>query len=176
MTLPVLETARLELAPWHIRDIDALHALWTDADVRRWLWDGEIISREQAESTVLASIREAEESGIGMWCVRLRGKNEVIGFCGFRSIEDTRDIELMYGFLPAHWRQGLATESARAALAYGFRSGLFQMVYGRTDVPNQASVRVLERLGMKLEGQIMIGDLPAFRYSLDRSSFLDSAF
>jgi RimJ/RimL family protein N-acetyltransferase len=49
-------TARLALEPWRPEDLDALHALWIDADVRRYLWDGEVMSRERAEATVRAGI------------------------------------------------------------------------------------------------------------------------
>ena len=38
-----LTTRRLELRPCAPADLDALHALFTDADVRRWLWDDEVI-------------------------------------------------------------------------------------------------------------------------------------
>src|ERR1022692_465051 len=51
-------------------------------------------------------------------------------------------------------RQGLATESARAAPEYAFDAGLFRRIYARTDVPNSASVPAMERLGMKFEREI----------------------
>jgi RimJ/RimL family protein N-acetyltransferase len=171
VSLRSLETARLTLRPWTPADIDGLHALWTDADVRRWLWDDLVISREQAESTVAGSIRLAEEFGLGMWAAQSWNGEAIIGFCGFRFIEDTKDVELMYGFLPAYWGCGLATEAARAVLDYGFADGLFELVYGRTDAPNQASARVLERLGMPFEERIMIGDLPTLRCMLRRSAW-----
>src|SRR5579863_580462 len=104
-----------------------------------------------------------------MWCARLRGQNDVIGFCGFWFIEDTKDVELMYGLLPGFWGRGLATEAASAVLDHGFNAGLFDLVYGRTDVPNRASPRMLERLGIQFKGQIMIGDLATLCYVL-RSS------
>ena len=48
-----------------------------------------------------------------MWSVLLRGRPSLAGFCGFRFIEDTRDVELLYGLYPQYWGQGLATETAR---------------------------------------------------------------
>jgi ribosomal-protein-alanine N-acetyltransferase len=105
-----------------------------------------------------------------MWAAQCRNEEAVIGFCGFRFIEETKDVELMYGFLPAYWGCGLATEAARAVLDYGFAAGRFELVYGRTDALNQASARVLERLGMQFEERIMIGDLPTLRYMLRRSA------
>ena len=43
MGLPTLETERLILRPWSLDDIDALHQIWTDPQVRRYLWDDEVI-------------------------------------------------------------------------------------------------------------------------------------
>jgi ribosomal-protein-alanine N-acetyltransferase len=169
LALRRLETARLTLRPWDARDVDALHAIWTDADVRRWLWDDVVISRERAKGTVMDCIGSAEESGIGMWCVVLRGHEDTIGFCGFRFIDATTDVEIMYGFRRQYWGRGVATEAAQAVLDYGFSERLFDRVYGRTDVGNRASSRVLEKLGMRLEGQTLVGDLPTLCYSLNRA-------
>jgi ribosomal-protein-alanine N-acetyltransferase len=72
----------------------------------------------------------------------------MVGFCGFRFIDDGPEIELMYGLQAEHWGKGLATESSLAALEYLWRSTGFQRVYARTDPPNQGSVRVMQRLGM----------------------------
>ena len=51
-TLPILKTSRLVLRPWIAADVDALHELWIDAAVRRYLWDDIVISRERAADTV----------------------------------------------------------------------------------------------------------------------------
>ena len=168
--LPLLETSRLVLKPWTVADIDALHRLWTDADVRRYLWDDVVVSRDRAEQTVAQTIDYAERSGIGMWCIYRRESPNLIGFCGFRFIEDSQDVEILYGLTPAVWKQGLALEACIAAINYGFAAILFEQVFGRTDVPNVASVRLLERLGMEFKGQTMIGDLPTLVYCLQQSA------
>jgi ribosomal-protein-alanine N-acetyltransferase len=90
------------------------------------------------------------------------------GFCGFRYIDDSPDIELLYGLLPDYWGQGLATEAARAVLEYGFDAVQFRRIYARTDVPNRASVRVMERLGMKFERETHLAARPTLIYSLTR--------
>ena len=75
---------------------------------------------------------------------------------------------MLYGLLPEFWGKGLATEAAREVLRYGFDTGLFVRVYARTDTPNLASIRVLERLGMYRERETFIGPLPTVIYSLTR--------
>jgi len=106
MGLPTLETTRLILRPWSLDDVDALHELWTDPQVRRYLCDDEAISRERAAATVEAGVTSARERGVGLWCVLRKPANLLAGFCGFRSIGDSPDIELLYGLCPAHWGTG----------------------------------------------------------------------
>jgi ribosomal-protein-alanine N-acetyltransferase len=166
-----IETARLSLRPFTSGDIDALHALWMDPNVRRYLWDDTVVPRALAAEVVERAVASAAASGPGMWSVMLRGLPLLIGFCGFRHIEQTPDIELLYGFYSEFWGQGFATEASFAALEYGFDTRLFERVHARTDTPNGASIRVLERLGMTLERETKIGELPTLCYSLDRSAF-----
>jgi len=168
MGLPTLETERLLLRPWSLDDIDALHQIWTNPQVRRYLWDDEVISRQRAAAAVEAGVAAANRNGVGLWCVLTKLAGALTGFCGFRFIGDSPDIELLYGLLPDYWGQGLATEATRAALAYGFGAALFTRVYMRTDVPNRASVRVMERLGMKFERETRLGARPTLIYSLTR--------
>jgi len=168
MGLPTLEIEHLILRPWSLDDIDALHQIWTEPQVRRYLWDDEAISRQRAAAAVAAGVAGANRNGVGLWCVLPKPETAVAGFCGFRYIEDSSDIELLYGLLPDYWGQGLATEAARAALEYGFDAALFGRLYARTDVPNRASIRVLERLGMKFERETRLGARPTLIYSLTR--------
>ena len=168
MGLPTLETERLILRPWSLDDIDALHQIWTDPQVRRYLWDDEMISRKRAAEAVEHGVAAANRNGVGLWCLLPKPASAPAGFCGFRYIDDAPDIELLYGLLPDYWGQGLATEAARAALAYGFDAALFTRVYVRTDVLNHASVRVMERLGMKFERETRLAARPTVIYSLTR--------
>jgi len=166
MGLPTLETARLTLVPWSLDDIDALHQVWMDPHVRRYLWDDEVISRQRAAAAVEVAVASANQGGVGLWCVLLKVARTLAGFCGFRTIGETRDIELIYGLLPQYCGRGLATEAGGAALAYGFDAGQFTRVYARADVANRASVRVMERLGMKFERETRLGTAPTLIYSL----------
>lgn len=77
MPLPQITTARLHFRPFTLADVDALHHLWTDPDVRRYLWDDKIISRETAEEVVRASLVSFQEHRFGFWTLRLLA-NEVI--------------------------------------------------------------------------------------------------
>jgi len=152
MELPVLQTRRLRLCPWTSDDVDELHSLWMAPEVRRYLWDGVVITRETAEQVIHANLACAAQYAIGCWALYLlRPVERIAGFCGFRLIDDGPEIELMFGLRGEHWGKGLATEASRAAIDYLWRSTSFQRVYARTDPPNGKSVEVMRRLGMTLE-------------------------
>jgi ribosomal-protein-alanine N-acetyltransferase len=172
MSLPTLETRRLVLRPCALSDLDALHRLWIDPDVRRFLWDDIVISRERAAQTLQEALASAAESGIGFWTIHLREKPNLIGFCGLRYVENSCDIELLYGLAPARWKQGLATEASLAVLEYALVKLRLDRIYARSDIPNLMSVRVMQRLGMKFEAEARIGTLPVHCYSITREAFL----
>lgn len=155
MPLPTLRTERLLLRPWKRDDLDALHALWTAPAVRRYLWDDVVISRETAEQVIESHLVTSGEHGIGYWALHVlpippEGA-PIDGFCGLRFIDDSAEIELMYGLQAEYWGKGLAAEACRAAIEYLWRATVYQQVYARTDVPNIKSLQVMLRLGMTLE-------------------------
>jgi thiamine-phosphate pyrophosphorylase len=142
--LPTLTTLRLKLRPWEMSDVDALHQMFTDPKVRKYLWDDLVIPRERVIEAL-----ESPLNDIGFWVIEEREGGPIIGFCGFRFLEDASEIELLYALLPGHWGRGLATEASHAALDYLWRSTAFERVWARTDVPNAKSVAVMQRLGMR---------------------------
>ena len=168
---PRLATERLALRPLARADLDALHALWTDPQVRRYLWDDRVIERSVAAEVIEASEARFAERDIGGWVVEPRNGGELLGFAALRPIEEGGEIELLYGLAPAYWGKGYAVEASRAVLAYGFdRAGLARIA-GRTDSPNTASARVLERLGMRFEGEREVAGRPTLHYAITRPEF-----
>jgi RimJ/RimL family protein N-acetyltransferase len=77
----------------------------------------------------------------------------LIGGTGFASIDpDTESAAFGYVLNRAYWGRGFATEASRALLEFGFRSLALHRIVARCDVRNHASMRVLEKLGMRREG------------------------
>lgn len=143
---------RLRLRPATVGDIPFLHRLWTDRDVRRYLWDDEVIAVEQAAEVVQASRDSFTRHGFGMWVVELAESGEPIGFAGLRTFGEAEEVEILYGLLPQHWHQGLATEAARAVLDHAFEHCHLPIVFAGCDPPNTASIEVMKRLGMTHHG------------------------
>lgn len=138
----LLTTARLILRPVESTDVDQLHALWCDADVRKFLWDDVVIARETARAVVRHSAVDWRDRGYGLWTALDAESRELAGFLGFRSSPQRAEPELLFGFHPRYWHRGLATEAVQAVLAWlGPRP-----IWAETDPPNVASARLLERV------------------------------
>jgi [ribosomal protein S5]-alanine N-acetyltransferase len=161
-----LETSRLWLRPFRPEDVPALHTLWTDADVRRFLWDDEIIPMEQTAAIVAESERLFSTERRGLWGAWMRTDNALCGFGGFWTFRDPPELELLYGLGRTYWGQGLATEIARAVVEYGVDQLQMREIRASTDPPNEASVRALERLGFALERRAVAGGRDTLFFSL----------
>jgi ribosomal-protein-alanine N-acetyltransferase len=62
------------------------------------------------------------------------------------------EAELGYELEPRHWGKGYASEAARAMVAYGFEALELDRVFAYTLGENEASWRLMKRLGMRREG------------------------
>jgi RimJ/RimL family protein N-acetyltransferase len=79
----------------------------------------------------------------------------VIGRCELISRRSIyREYEIGYFFRPDAWGRGIATETVRALLDFGFRSIHAHRIYALVDPDNTASGRLLTRIGFRLEGHL----------------------
>lgn len=171
-----LETPRLRLAPFRSDEAGLLHQLWMDPGVRRYLWDDQVIPPEQTAEILTKSEELFRQHGYGLWAVRLRLRNgppsgDLAGFAGFWHFRDPPELELIFGLAPAAWGLGLAVEASRALLRYAFEELGFPEVRASTDAANQASLRVLEKLGMRCERRATVQGLDTVFFSLRREDW-----
>jgi ribosomal-protein-alanine N-acetyltransferase len=164
-----LRTERLRLRPSIAGDLDILWSQWTTPEVRHFLWDGRAISREEAAAYIDRSSTSFAEYGFGLWVVCVGETEEVVGFCACGLEEGVP--KLVYGFAPAYWGRGFATEAASAVLDYCFTTLGIEQIATTVDVPNTASQRVLERLGMRCQGEKTVNGLPVIAYHLTAEEF-----
>ena len=170
--MPVLRTKRLTLRPLAEADTPALHQFWTQPDVRRYLWDNEIISIEQVADIIATSTAFFDACDSGFFAIERRDRPDVLmGFCGHRQFEDGETVELLYGILPAYWGEGLVTEAATEVLRHGFTDCGFDRVIAVTDTPNQRSVNVMQRLGMVFLRRCEWHGLDTVFYEMERADF-----
>jgi len=85
--------------------------------------------------------------------ITLKSTGQLIGNCGIRmKTAYAREADIGYELDDHYWGNGYATEAARALLDFGFRELRLHRIWAQCIAENVASARVMERLGMKLEG------------------------
>jgi RimJ/RimL family protein N-acetyltransferase len=154
---PVL-TERLDLRPFARADFEALLGIQSRADVARYLfWDPRTAAevREALDAKIRSTAIVAEGDNLSLAAV-LRDSGELIGDCSLRWLSaEHRQGEIGFVFHPDHHGRGYATEAAEALLALAFDDLGLHRVVGRLEARNEASARVLERLGMRREAHLV---------------------
>lgn len=155
---PPLISPRLRYRELGVGDVDAFHALVTDAHVRRYLMDGEVLPRSWSEQAIGTSARSFAAGGVGLWLIweaGVAGGAQPIGFCGYWTFEEVEPAaQLLYAFVESATGRGYATEAARALVDYGRAHAGMTDILSAVDAPNTASARVLERLGFERRGAV----------------------
>ena len=166
-----LRTDRLRLRPIAAPDREALHALWTEPAVRRFLWDDRVIDLASVDGVIERSRASLAAEGFGLFALREPGRAGLLGAVGIFRLRPEGEPELLYSLATAWFGRGLATEASRAVIADAFERLGFARVLARTDPPNLASIAVMKRLGMKYEGEGKEGGLPTVSYTLAREDW-----
>lgn len=167
-----LHTSRLKLCPYKREDLDNLHRIFIDPQVRKYLCDDKIMPREWVATEIENNTKCFEQHGFGQWSIFLKETSELIGFCGFRFFYDNPpELQLLYGLSPQYWGKGLATEVAKAMIQYGFTEHKFEQIISATDVENIASARVMERIGMNFTQRINKEGLDVLYYAISREEY-----
>ena len=143
----VLTTERLVLRPVTADDHAVLLAHWAAPDVRRFLFDGAVLSAAEIVEAIEASVRDFAVAGYGLWLISERDRPELVGTAGLRPLEDL-GLEIFYSLAPASWGRGFATEAAGAVLEHALGPLGLPEVLAEVDEGNAASIAVIERLGM----------------------------
>lgn len=143
----VLVTRRLVLRPVASEDYGALQAHWGTPDVRRFLFDGAMLTPAEITETIEESQRDFAAAGYGLWLVREPAGTALIGTVGLRPLEGL-GLEIFYSLAPGSWGQGYATEAARAVVERALGPLGLPEVLAEVDEGNAASVAVVKRLGM----------------------------
>jgi RimJ/RimL family protein N-acetyltransferase len=149
-----LTTSRLTLRPHTLDDFDESFAMWSDAEVIRYI-GGRPFTREEVWARLLRYAGHWAMLGFGYWVVRDTQSGRFLGEVGFadyqREIEPPLDgtPEIGWALDPSVHGRGYATEAVRAALAWADA----QWPHGDTacivSPENQPSLRVAHKCGYR---------------------------
>ena len=102
----------------------------------------------------------------GRWAVHTKPGMEFIGWCGLKYRPERDEVDLGYRFIKSAWGKGYASEAAMASINYGFEKLGLRRIVGRAMPGNIASIKVLEKCGMRFVGEELVDGHPAVTYEL----------
>jgi RimJ/RimL family protein N-acetyltransferase/uncharacterized glyoxalase superfamily protein PhnB len=142
-------TERLKLRPITGKDGTALFPIYHDPRAMRF-WNTP--PHQSAVETQAELARDLAFPGAHGWAICLKENDHPIGYVNF--LGQTPIPGMGYILHPDYWGRGIVPEACRAVLPYGFE----QLGYDRVELwineDNAASIRVAQKLGFGLKGQI----------------------
>lgn len=104
----------------------------------------------QMENHVKALAEDSTLLNWGTWIVMLKSSDKIIGDIGFKGKPDEQKaVEIGYGFLEDYWHKGYATEAVAELIDWAWATGAVEVIKANTELDNQGSVRVLEKMNMR---------------------------
>ena len=150
--MDLLETPRLLLRPFAPGDAERMHDVYSDPDVMRYVATGPMASPAVTERLLHDYDAHQRRLGYSFWAVIERASGAVIGDSGLYRTP-AGEIELGYTLGAAWWGRGYATEAASRWLDCAFLELGVGEVVALVEPANAASLRVLEKLGMRRTGE-----------------------
>jgi RimJ/RimL family protein N-acetyltransferase len=163
------ETERLRLTPVTLADLSGLHAIFTDQQVRKFLFDDQEIPLSQTREILHRVWDTFREKGYGLWFCRkksVHGGAGIVGLFGFFSEDQP---QLLYALPTALQGQGFATEASRSIIQYAFEELGYSHLTASCDAPHIKSIAVLERLGMRRFKEELVEGKRLVFYRSDRT-------
>jgi RimJ/RimL family protein N-acetyltransferase len=156
-TLPI-ETERLRIRAYAPGDLEDVLGMFGREDVSRYL-NWEPMDRDRATALLERRLRQAsmEKEGEGLGLVlEERSSGRFVGEVILRWLsEESRQGEIGWSLHPDAQGKGYATEAARELLRLGFDELGLHRIIAECDPRNEASIRIMERLGMRREADFV---------------------
>jgi RimJ/RimL family protein N-acetyltransferase len=170
----IIETPRLILREFTESDVNELARILAKPNVMHFSASGAVSTQETA-TKIQSYINSYQQRGYGKWAVIHRDTAQLIGYCGIavEQIDNKLENELGYRFDPNFWRQGFATEAASNCLKYAFDTLHLEYLLGIVEPENQASIKVLQKIGMEFVKESVWCNKIVHIYRISRSAWLN---
>ena len=175
--MKILETKRLVLRRLELGDLDSLHTLYSDPEVRRYFPEGTLTREETRAELEWFLNGHPDHPDLGLWATVHKETDRFIGRCGLLPwrIDERPEVEVAFLLAKGYWGQGLGTEAAQAILDYGFEQLHLSRLICLIDDGNLASIKVAEKIGMTFEKEGTDDKGPFVLYSRNKTRRSPSA-
>ena len=151
--MPTLKTCRLVLRPMSVRDTDDMFSYASRADLTEYLLWAPHASRGYTRDYLKYIESRYRIGDFYDWAVVERESGRMIGTCGFTRFDPPHNsAEIGYVLNPDYHGRGYATEVSDRVIRYGFEELGLHRIEAKFMQGNDASLRVMEKLGMTFEG------------------------
>ncbi|SFJ92630.1 Protein N-acetyltransferase, RimJ/RimL family [Pseudovibrio ascidiaceicola] len=175
---PRIETERLILRKWEERDLDGIVEMNADPRVMEFFPD--VMSHDESAHMLARLMAKQDELGFACPVVEDRVSGRFLGFCGLNiptypiPLPFDPCVEIGWRLIPDAWGKGIAQESARIWLEFGFETLEIDEIVSFTTETNLRSQKLMQRLGMTRNSaddfnhQMLEDDHPLVRHVLYR--------
>ena len=168
--MTTIQTKRLTLRPLLPGDAEAYAAMRFHPEVARWLPPAAADLADAVRATIERFAQGWRERRHAPWGIFR--DDQLIGHGGLNFVPEFGRTEVLWALHPEAWGHGYATETARAALAYGFDSLGLDLIFAITLPDNLASQAVMKRLGLGYRRRV---DYKGFKdivwFDIDRATW-----
>jgi ribosomal-protein-alanine N-acetyltransferase len=164
----VFQSRRLLFREFTTCDASLIYDLNKDDKIRKYVHEA-IPTLESSEKSLREIILpQYKLYKHGRWALHLKSTQEFIGWCGLKHIAEANEIDLGYRLMKNFWGNGYASEAAETCIRYGFEQLNIQKIIARAHVDNIASIKVIEKCGMKLlQEETWMGD-PVKTFAIEK--------
>jgi RimJ/RimL family protein N-acetyltransferase len=171
--MSVLQTERLNLRELTLDDAPFILTLLNEPSFLRFIGDKKVRTLEAARQYLLnGPMASYAQNGFGLNLVELNDSHTPIGMCGLLKREDLPAPDIGFAFLPDFWGKGFAYEAAVAVMSDARKRLKLNRVLAIVNPDNDASIKVLKRLGMTFERDKE--DVKVFAIDYDSTPFQTS--
>lgn len=156
-TMPDILTTRLRLRPFTLSDAPHVYAIAGLREIADMTLSIPHPYPSGAAEDWISTHSGEWDAGVGITLAITTHDDSLVGCVGLTVAPQHRQAELGYWIAPLCWGRGYATEAAVALLTIGFDQMQLHRIQARHFVRNEASGRVMEKIGMQREGVIRDG-------------------
>lgn len=152
-----LESDRLLLRDWLRADWKEAQEYSSDPAVCKYMIWGPNTERETKDfiDTAIEISRIKPRRGYELALI-LKEEERLIGGCGMQIVGPNSTTAMIgYVLNRNYWNRGIMTEAANLLLEFGFGKLNLHRIYATCDTENSGSERIMQKLGMRREGQFV---------------------
>lgn len=149
-SFPVLKTNRLTLRSVQLKDAPEILSMRNNGRINEFIPRKPMKEVAESEDLIKDYLQRYDDHEAISWAGILDSKDEIIGTCGFRSLDIEKGHAEIGGELCAdYWGKNLAYEAVRAIVDFGFKNMQLKSIEARISPDNRGAIYLIGLLGFR---------------------------